>query len=124
MAGRCGSTPRNRPAAVTAGSEGRAEGRSHQSRAPAHGRRARHTDRHPPLPARGAGDGRYAGLTSEQLRARAVPPSGLSPLGLVRHLAEVERSWFSNTLMGEAVAARRHRRVRPRPGVRPRARER
>ncbi|WP_019890604.1 DUF664 domain-containing protein [Streptomyces purpureus] len=73
---------------------------------------------------RGAGDGRYAGLTSEQLRARAVPPSGLSPLGLVRHLAEVERSWFSNTLMGEAVAARRHRRVRPRPGVRPRARER
>jgi uncharacterized damage-inducible protein DinB len=34
------------------------------------------------------------GLGAEQLRERSVPPSGLSLLGLVRHMAEVERSWF------------------------------
>ncbi|MER6217098.1 DinB family protein [Streptomyces sp. NPDC001272] len=44
-----------------------------------------------------------AGLTDEQLRRRAVPPSGLSLLGLVRHLAEVERGWFRNVLGGEDV---------------------
>ena len=32
------------------------------------------------------------GLTDDQLRERAVPPSGLSLLGLVRHMAEVERN--------------------------------
>ena len=32
------------------------------------------------------------GLTGEQLRQQAVPPSGLSLLGLVRHMAEVERN--------------------------------
>ncbi|GHA92899.1 DinB family protein [Streptomyces termitum] len=42
-----------------------------------------------------------AGLTPEQLRERAVPPSGLSLLGLVRHAAEVERSWFRTVLAGE-----------------------
>jgi uncharacterized damage-inducible protein DinB len=35
-----------------------------------------------------------AGLTDEQLRQRAVPPSSMSLIGLVRHLADVERSWF------------------------------
>src|SRR5437763_533763 len=35
-----------------------------------------------------------AGLTSEQLKRRAVRPSGLSLLGLVRHMLEVERWWF------------------------------
>ena len=35
-----------------------------------------------------------AGLTDEQLRERSMPPSTLSLLGLVRHLAEVERTWF------------------------------
>ncbi|MGO9962934.1 MAG: DinB family protein [Acidimicrobiales bacterium] len=35
-----------------------------------------------------------AGLSSDQLKARAVPPSGLSLLGLVRHMVEVERWWF------------------------------
>jgi uncharacterized damage-inducible protein DinB len=34
------------------------------------------------------------GLSAEQLRTRAVPPSSLTLLGLVRHLTEVERSWF------------------------------
>ena len=34
------------------------------------------------------------GLTPEQLATRAVPSSTLSLLGIVRHLAEVEHSWF------------------------------
>jgi uncharacterized damage-inducible protein DinB len=35
-----------------------------------------------------------AGLTDEELRRQSMPPSTLSLLGLVRHLAEVERAWF------------------------------
>ncbi len=35
-----------------------------------------------------------AGLTAAQLKQRAVPPSHLSLLGLVRHLADVERGWL------------------------------
>jgi hypothetical protein len=42
------------------------------------------------------------GLTGEQLAQRAVPPSGLSLLGLVRHLAEVERWWFRRQFDGQA----------------------
>jgi uncharacterized damage-inducible protein DinB len=34
------------------------------------------------------------GLTDEELRQRSMPPSALSLLGLVRHMAEVERAWF------------------------------
>ncbi|MER5541730.1 DinB family protein [Streptomyces sp. NPDC001118] len=34
------------------------------------------------------------GLTEEQLKERSSPPSTLSLLALVRHLAEVERAWF------------------------------
>ncbi|MFJ8447292.1 DinB family protein [[Kitasatospora] papulosa] len=34
------------------------------------------------------------GLDDEQLRERSMPPSTLSLLGLVRHMAEVERAWF------------------------------
>src|ERR1700759_4157710 len=34
------------------------------------------------------------GLTDEQLRSRSMPPSTLTLLGLVRHMAEVERAWF------------------------------
>ncbi|MCF6523622.1 DinB family protein [Streptomyces sp. JJ36] len=44
-----------------------------------------------------------AGLTDEELRRCAVPTSGLSLLGLVRHLAEVERAWFRRTIDGEDV---------------------
>jgi hypothetical protein len=40
------------------------------------------------------------GLTVEQLRRRAVPPSSLSLLGLVRHLSEVERYWYQVVLLG------------------------
>jgi len=35
-----------------------------------------------------------SGLTAEQLKERAVPPSGLTLLGLVRHMTDVERWWF------------------------------
>jgi hypothetical protein len=35
-----------------------------------------------------------SGLTGDQLAKRAVSPSSLSLLGLVRHMAEVERWWF------------------------------
>ena len=44
-----------------------------------------------------------AGLTGAQLATRSVPPSNLSLLGLLRHLAEVERGWFRETMAGEAV---------------------
>ncbi|MBV7699751.1 DUF664 domain-containing protein [Streptomyces sp. TRM70350] len=33
------------------------------------------------------------GLNAEQLARRSVPPSAMSLLGLLRHLAEVERDW-------------------------------
>ncbi|MFI6108234.1 DinB family protein [Streptomyces sp. NPDC051310] len=42
------------------------------------------------------------GLTDEDLRRRSMPPSELSLLGLVRHMAEVERAWFRRTIGGEA----------------------
>ncbi|MDT0381821.1 DinB family protein [Streptomyces sp. DSM 42041] len=43
------------------------------------------------------------GLTDEQMRRRSMPPSTLSLLALVRHMAEVERAWFRRTLAGEDV---------------------
>jgi uncharacterized damage-inducible protein DinB len=43
------------------------------------------------------------GLNGDQLRQRSAPPSTLSLLGLVRHMADVERGWFRRTLEGEAV---------------------
>ena len=42
------------------------------------------------------------GLTPEQMAARSVPPSSLSLLGLVRHLAKVEHHWFRRTLGRQA----------------------
>ncbi len=41
------------------------------------------------------------GLDAEQLCTRSVPPSPLSLIGLVRHMADVERSWFRRLLAGE-----------------------
>jgi hypothetical protein len=41
------------------------------------------------------------GLDRDQLVERAVPPSSMSLLGLVRHMAEVERNWFRKCLAGE-----------------------
>ena len=41
------------------------------------------------------------GLDAEQLARRSVPPSTLSLLGLLRHLAKVEHSWFRRRLDGQ-----------------------
>jgi len=41
------------------------------------------------------------GLDDAQLRTASVAPSELSLLGLVRHMAEVERSWFRKALVGD-----------------------
>ncbi|MBM4791902.1 DinB family protein [Streptomyces sioyaensis] len=41
------------------------------------------------------------GLSDADLRRRSSPPSTLSLLGLVRHMAEVERSWFRRVINGE-----------------------
>jgi uncharacterized damage-inducible protein DinB len=43
------------------------------------------------------------GLSDEELRRRSMPPSTLTLLGLVRHLAEVERTWFRRVIAGEDV---------------------
>lgn len=41
-----------------------------------------------------------AGLNGEQLAERSTPPSNLSLLGLVRHMAKVERFWFRSRFAG------------------------
>ncbi|MFH8614973.1 DinB family protein [Streptomyces sp. NPDC017979] len=43
------------------------------------------------------------GLTDEQLRLTSVEPSSMSLLGLVQHLAEVERNWFRRKFEGQDV---------------------
>ena len=75
-----------------------------------------------------------ADLNPEQLARRSVPPSTMSLLGLLRHLAEAERSWhgwirpegplpklygphdadFDGALPEQALRRRRVRRSRPR----------
>ena len=42
-------------------------------------------------------------LSDEDLRRQSSPPSTLSLLGLVRHLAEVERTWFRRVIAGEDI---------------------
>lgn len=41
------------------------------------------------------------GLDAEQMARRSVPPSSLSLLGLVRHLAKVEHHWFRRVMEGQ-----------------------
>jgi uncharacterized damage-inducible protein DinB len=41
-----------------------------------------------------------ADLTEQQLKERSVGPSSMSLLGLVRHMTDVERSWFGRTFSG------------------------
>jgi uncharacterized damage-inducible protein DinB len=43
------------------------------------------------------------GLSDEDLRRQSMPPSTLSLLGLVRHLAEVERAWFRRVINAEDI---------------------
>ena len=47
-----------------------------------------------------------ADLHADGLAARSVPPSTMSLLGLVRHLAEVERSWSRRVMAGEDAPRR------------------
>lgn len=47
---------------------------------------------------RAAVERKTADLDAEQLARRSVPPSTLSLLGLVRHLAQMEHHWFSRVL--------------------------
>ncbi|MBA2812782.1 MULTISPECIES: DinB family protein [Streptomyces] len=42
-----------------------------------------------------------ADLDDAQLRTASVPPSELSLMGLVRHMADVERNWFRRVLANE-----------------------
>jgi uncharacterized damage-inducible protein DinB len=44
-----------------------------------------------------------AGLSAEQLARRAVLPSSLSLIGLVRHMTEVERAWLRRRIGGESA---------------------
>jgi uncharacterized damage-inducible protein DinB len=44
------------------------------------------------------------GLSADQLKQRTVPPSNLSLLGILRHLADVERGWFRRGVGGETRA--------------------
>ena len=40
-------------------------------------------------------------VTAEQARLAACPPSDLTLLGLIRHMADVERNWFRRSLVAE-----------------------
>jgi uncharacterized damage-inducible protein DinB len=46
------------------------------------------------------------GLDAAQLARRAVDPSTMSLLGLVRHMAEVERGWFRRRFAGQDAPKR------------------
>ena len=49
------------------------------------------------------------GLDAEQLARRSVPPSSMSLLGLLRHLAGVEHHWFRRALEGDMDLPRLYR---------------
>ena len=49
-------------------------------------------------------------LDAEQLARRSVPPSSMSLLGLVRHLAQVENHWFQRVLQGRTEGPRLYKR--------------
>jgi uncharacterized damage-inducible protein DinB len=44
-----------------------------------------------------------AGLSDDQLRTRAIPPSNLSLIGILRHMADVEVYWFGYVFAGVEV---------------------
>jgi uncharacterized damage-inducible protein DinB len=43
------------------------------------------------------------GLADSDLRSQSMPPSTLTLLGLVRHMAEVERTWFRRVINAEDI---------------------
>jgi uncharacterized damage-inducible protein DinB len=50
------------------------------------------------------------GLDADQLARRSVPPSTMSLLGLIRHVAQMENHWFQRVLQGRTDAPRMYRR--------------
>jgi uncharacterized damage-inducible protein DinB len=50
------------------------------------------------------------GLDADELAQRSVPPSALSLLGLVRHMAQVENHWFQRVLQGRTEGPRLYER--------------
>jgi uncharacterized damage-inducible protein DinB len=55
---------------------------------------------------RGTLELKCSGLDAEALARRAVEPSSLSLLGLVRHMTEVERGWFRRLMAGQDAPPR------------------
>ena len=55
---------------------------------------------------RGTLELKCSGLDAEAMARRSVEPSMMSLLGLVRHLADVERSWFRKIMAGQDVPSR------------------
>ena len=55
---------------------------------------------------RGTLELKCAGLTAEELARRSVEPSTMSLLGLIRHMADVERAWFRRVMAGEDAPRR------------------
>jgi Protein of unknown function (DUF664) len=49
-------------------------------------------------------ENKCAGLDVEQMARRSAEPSEMSLLGLIRHMAEVERNWFRNVMDGGQVS--------------------
>ena len=54
-----------------------------------------------------------AGLGPSDLKRASTPPSWLTLLGLVRHLTEVERIWFSQPARGQAYTPTYYTAERP-----------
>jgi hypothetical protein len=54
-----------------------------------------------------------AGLTGEHLTLASVPPSDLSLLGIVRHMADMERAWFRIRLLTHGPGSSSGRTERP-----------
>lgn len=55
---------------------------------------------------RGTLELKCSGLDADALARRAVEPSSLTLLGLVRHMADVERSWFRRVMAGQDAPPR------------------
>ena len=62
---------------------------------------------------RGTLELKCSGLDAQAMARRSLEPSIMSLLGLVRHLADVERSWFRKIMAGQDVPSRYRSRDEP-----------
>ena len=62
---------------------------------------------------RGTLELKCSGLDAQAMARRSLEPSMMSLLGLVRHLADVERSWFRKIMAGQNVPSRYRSRDEP-----------